>query len=189
MTGLPVQSATHNAPAPPAGATGNNSALNDRESSNAATRIVIDSEEARKSHGDDDGTGANHHGTNSATTADSQQPNNAANASLAPWPRKPERMGAVDSRLDYVIDDCAEMKLNMNSYRMVFVMNKDVLFYKHNSLAKSRKVRNSDCHLSRITARTLIILFFGERFRRIRRSRERWPRNSTSTLMCGARPT
>lgn len=131
MTGLPVQTATHNAPTPGAGTS----------ESDAATRIVVDSEEARKSNSDD-GTGANHRGANSATKTDGQPLNNAANASLAPWPRKPERMGAVDSRLDYVIDDCAEMKLNMNSYRMVFVMNKDVLFYKHNSLAKSRKVRS-----------------------------------------------
>lgn len=58
------------------------------------------------------------------------------------WPRKPERMGTVAGmRNEYVIDDSVELKLNLSSYRMVFVMNKDVIFYKLNSLAKSRKVR------------------------------------------------
>lgn len=58
------------------------------------------------------------------------------------WSRKPQRLGvSVGGREDYVIDDCAEMQLNMQSYRMVFVMNKDVIFYKHNSLLNSRKVR------------------------------------------------
>lgn len=145
MTGLSVQTANNRA-ATPTGIIGN-SAPNDREPNTGASRVVIDSaEEARKSNSDE-GTGANHHGTNN----DGPPPNSAASSSLAPWPRKPERMGAVDGRLDYVIDDCAEMKLNMNSYRMVFVMNKDVLFYKHNSLAKSRKVRNYHCMSARIT--------------------------------------
>lgn len=66
-----------------------------------------------------------------------------AAASWTTAARRPERLGAgaLDAgRGAYAIDDGAEMKLNMQSYRMVFVMNKDVLFYKHNSLAQSRKV-------------------------------------------------
>lgn len=36
--------------------------------------------------------------------------------------------------------DNAEVKLNMNSYQMVWVTNKHGLFYKRNSIAKARKV-------------------------------------------------
>lgn len=53
----------------------------------------------------------------------------------------PDRMGSTAGVRDgYIVDDCAEMKLNMTSYRMVFVMNKDVIFYKRQSLLRSRQV-------------------------------------------------
>lgn len=44
------------------------------------------------------------------------------------------------TRSDYQIVDTTEVKLNMNSYKMVWVTNKHGLFYKRNSMAKARKV-------------------------------------------------
>lgn len=49
---------------------------------------------------------------------------------------------AVTNRSDYQIVDNTEVKLNMNSYKMVWVTNKHGLFYKRNSISKARKVRN-----------------------------------------------
>lgn len=46
-------------------------------------------------------------------------------------------------RSDYQIVDNTEVKLNMNSYKMVWVTNKHGLFYKRNSISKARKVSDS----------------------------------------------
>lgn len=47
-------------------------------------------------------------------------------------------------RSDYQIVDNTEVKLNMNSYKMVWVTNKHGLFYKRNSISKARKVSAND---------------------------------------------
>ena len=47
-------------------------------------------------------------------------------------------------RNDYQIVDNTEVKLNMNSYKMVWVTNKHGLFYKRNSISKARKVSDPD---------------------------------------------
>lgn len=44
------------------------------------------------------------------------------------------------TRSDYQIVDNTEVKLNMNSYKMVWMTNKHGLFYKRNSISKARKV-------------------------------------------------
>lgn len=48
------------------------------------------------------------------------------------------------TRSDYQIVDNTEVKLNMNSYKMVWVTNKHGLFYKRNSISKARKVSAND---------------------------------------------
>lgn len=47
----------------------------------------------------------------------------------------------VAARSDYQIVDNTEVKLNVNSYKMIWVTNKNGLFYKRNSISKARKVR------------------------------------------------
>lgn len=44
------------------------------------------------------------------------------------------------ARNDYQIVDNTEVKLNVNSYKMVWLTNKNGLFYKRNSIAKARTV-------------------------------------------------
>ncbi len=53
--------------------------------------------------------------------------------------RPPERIGSAAND-GYFVEDKSEVKLNLNTYKMVFVMNKDVLFYKKNSLRKAKQV-------------------------------------------------
>lgn len=53
--------------------------------------------------------------------------------------RPPERMGSGIND-GYFVEDNTEVKLNLNTYKTVFVMNKDVLFYKKNSLRKAKQV-------------------------------------------------
>lgn len=53
--------------------------------------------------------------------------------------RPPERIGTAAND-GYFVEDKTEVKLNLNTYKMVFVMNKDVLFYKKNSLRKAKQV-------------------------------------------------
>ncbi|KAJ6635610.1 hypothetical protein Bhyg_14196 [Pseudolycoriella hygida] len=52
--------------------------------------------------------------------------------------RPPERIGSAPND-GYFVEDKAEVKLNMNTYKMVFVMNKDVLFYKKYSLRRAKE--------------------------------------------------
>lgn len=53
--------------------------------------------------------------------------------------RPPERIGSGVND-GYFVEDNSEVKLNLNTYKMVFLMNKDVLFYKKNSLRKAKQV-------------------------------------------------
>uniref|UniRef100_A0A6B2EGL1 Paired amphipathic helix protein Sin3a n=1 Tax=Phlebotomus kandelakii TaxID=1109342 RepID=A0A6B2EGL1_9DIPT len=53
--------------------------------------------------------------------------------------RPPERMPAPPTLTDeFFADSKAEMKLNFNSYKMVFMMNKDDVFYKRNALRRAK---------------------------------------------------
>lgn len=53
--------------------------------------------------------------------------------------RMPERLGAnINDAI--ILDDKTEVKLNVNSYKMVFLANKDSLFYRKNSLKKAKMV-------------------------------------------------
>lgn len=54
--------------------------------------------------------------------------------------RPPERIGSGSANDGFFVEDKSEVKLNLNTYKMVFVMNKDVLFYKKNSLRKAKQV-------------------------------------------------
>lgn len=53
--------------------------------------------------------------------------------------RMPERLGA-SANDTILLDDKTEVKLNVNSYKMVFLANKDSLFYRRNSLKKAKQV-------------------------------------------------
>lgn len=54
--------------------------------------------------------------------------------------RPPERIGSDSLNDSYYVDDRAEVKMNLNTYKMVFVMNKDVIFYKRHSLRRAKQV-------------------------------------------------
>lgn len=41
---------------------------------------------------------------------------------------------------DYFIDDRSEININFQKYRMVFVVNKDAVFYKKSAFRQARKV-------------------------------------------------
>lgn len=53
--------------------------------------------------------------------------------------RMPERLGA-NINDEIILDDKTEVKLNVNSYKMVFLANRDSLFYRKNSLKKAKQV-------------------------------------------------
>lgn len=80
----------------------------------------------------------------STTTSALQQQQQSTTITDRFWAmRPPERIGnAVGVNDGYYVDDRAEVKLNLNSYKMVFVMNKDVIFYKRHSLLRAKKVSN-----------------------------------------------
>lgn len=50
-----------------------------------------------------------------------------------------QRIG-TDSNDGYFIDDRSEININFQKYRMVFVVNKDAVFYKKSALRQARKV-------------------------------------------------
>lgn len=52
----------------------------------------------------------------------------------------PERIGSDTTNSMYVVDDNVEVKLEMKNYKMVYVMNKDGIFYKRNSIYRARLV-------------------------------------------------
>ncbi|XP_031632024.1 paired amphipathic helix protein Sin3a-like isoform X2 [Contarinia nasturtii] len=49
-----------------------------------------------------------------------------------------ERIGA-DCNDEYFIDDRSEININFQKYRMVFVVNKDAVFYKKSAITQARK--------------------------------------------------
>lgn len=49
------------------------------------------------------------------------------------------RVGS-DCNEGYFIDDRSEININFQKYRMVFVVNKDAVFYKKNAFRQARKV-------------------------------------------------
>lgn len=54
--------------------------------------------------------------------------------------RPPERVGSTGGINDpYVVNDREEVKINQQSYKMFFVVNKDVTLYKKNSLRKAKQ--------------------------------------------------
>ena len=56
------------------------------------------------------------------------------------WIKRPlERVGAGANDA-YFVDDRSEININIHSYRMVFVVNKDAVFYKKNAFRQARKV-------------------------------------------------
>lgn len=63
---------------------------------------------------------------------------------------KEDNKGAT-ARSDYQIVDNTEVKLNVNSYKMIWVTNKNGLFYKRNSISKARKVRQQ-CNYFRLNS-------------------------------------
>lgn len=50
-----------------------------------------------------------------------------------------QRIGTA-SNDGYFIDDRSEININFQKYRMVFVVNKDAVFYKKSALRQARKV-------------------------------------------------
>lgn len=50
-----------------------------------------------------------------------------------------QRLGS-GSNDGYFIDDRSEININFQKYRMVFVVNKDAVFYKKSALRQARKV-------------------------------------------------
>ncbi|KAG4067430.1 hypothetical protein HA402_009667 [Bradysia odoriphaga] len=56
--------------------------------------------------------------------------------------RPPERIG-TGANDGFFVEDKSEVKLNLSTYKMVFVMNKDVLFYKKNSLRKAKQMHST----------------------------------------------
>lgn len=72
--------------------------------------------------------------TNSTTITEEMTSNNPI------WgKRMPERLGA-NINDEIILDDKTEVKLNVNSYKMVFLANRDSLFYRKNSLKKAKQV-------------------------------------------------
>lgn len=55
--------------------------------------------------------------------------------------RSLERTG-TDGNEGYFIDDRSEININFQKYRMVFVVNKDAVFYKKSALQQARKVNH-----------------------------------------------
>lgn len=53
-----------------------------------------------------------------------------------------ERTG-TDCNEGYFIDDRSEININFQKYRMVFVVNKDAVFYKKSAIRQARKVSPS----------------------------------------------
>lgn len=89
--------------------------------------------------------------TSSSTTTTTTLPSSLSQSTL-PTPsqpmfvdptwgkRPPERIGSDSVNDSYYVDDRAEVKMNLNTYKMVFVMNKDVIFYKRHSLRRAKQV-------------------------------------------------
>lgn len=51
------------------------------------------------------------------------------------------KMKKIHCNEGYFIDDRSEININFQKYRMVFVVNKDAVFYKKNAFRQARKVR------------------------------------------------
>lgn len=98
-----------------------------KEENSGSTATATTKAEENKTNQDDSGS------TGAATAA--VQPSIAATTPTTT---------ATTTRSDYQIVDNTEVKLNMNSYKMVWVTNKHGLFYKRNSISKARKVSAND---------------------------------------------
>lgn len=72
---------------------------------------------------------------------DRETPNETGNnkTNVDAKPRTLQRTGA-DCNDGYFIDDRSEININFQKYRMVFVVNKDAVFYKKCALRQARKV-------------------------------------------------
>lgn len=102
--------------------------IKEENSGSTATATATTKAEENKTNQDDSGN------TGAATAA--VQPSIAATT--------PTTTTTSTTRSDYQIVDNTEVKLNMNSYKMVWVTNKHGLFYKRNSISKARKVSAND---------------------------------------------
>lgn len=52
----------------------------------------------------------------------------------------PSRMGASDVDSNVIAHDGTECRFNLNSYKILFVINKENLLYKKNAFTKAKKV-------------------------------------------------
>lgn len=71
-----------------------------------------------------------------------------------------QRTNCTGCNRDYFVDDRSEMNVCFKKYRVVFVMNKNAVLYKVNSIPKARKVRNgSNFHgfFSRSTEQIIVV--------------------------------
>ena len=58
------------------------------------------------------------------------------------WGKKPpERMVTNNNGERYFVDDQEQVKLTVNTYKMLHVFNKDHIFYNRESLIRAKKVR------------------------------------------------
>lgn len=75
------------------------------------------------------------------SSPDQESPNETSNnkSNLEAKSRSLQRAGA-DCNDEYFIDDRSEININFQKYRMVFVVNKDAVFYKKCALRQARKV-------------------------------------------------
>jgi hypothetical protein len=69
-----------------------------------------------------------------------QVPSSTKNNEIPVWNKNAvERVGQTSLNSDYYVDDNQQIKLNINTYKMIFLSN-DFGFYKKNAIRNARKV-------------------------------------------------
>lgn len=110
---------------------------NTTESSSAtSTTLVIDQQTPN------DTTSNNNNNNDNTSNNNNNNNSNNNNQSVIEIKSRPLQRVGTGCNEGYFIDDRSEININFQKYRMVFVVNKDAVFYKKNAFRQARKVNS-----------------------------------------------